>query len=118
MARRQEYQLDTSADKKGAAADEKRVGSLKRKCREGRIDVPAGADLENLDLQSRAACRRFHVSRYGFGVCIGRIDEHGDVTGCGHQLTQQFQSFCYQLIAEKIDACRVVAGPAEGSDKT
>src|SRR4051794_39211427 len=44
MARRQEDQLNTSADKKGAAAHENRVGSLTRKCREGRIEVPAGTD--------------------------------------------------------------------------
>ena len=47
MARRQEDQLNTSADKKGAAADENRVGSLTHKCREGRIEVPAGTDVEN-----------------------------------------------------------------------
>src|SRR5262249_47391765 len=118
MARRQEDQLNTSADKKGAAADENRVGSLTRKRREGRIDVPAGTNVENLDLQSHGTRSRFHVSQQGLGVCIGRIDEHGDVTGCGYQLAQKFHPFCYQLITKKIDARRVASGPAEVSDKT
>src|SRR5262249_54210174 len=117
-ARRQEDQLNTSADKKGAAADENRVGSLTRKRREGRIDVPAGTNVENLDLQSHGTRSRFHVSQQGLGVCIGRIDENGRVTGCGYQLEQKFHPFCYQLITKKIDARRVASGAAEVSDKT
>src|SRR5262245_19126854 len=118
VARSQEDQLDTSADKKGATADEKCVGSIARKCCEGRIDVPAGADIKGLDLQSNGARSRVHVSQYGLGVRVRRIDEHGDVTSCGYELAQEFQPFCYQLIAEKIDARRVAAGTGEASDKT
>src|SRR5215468_8775855 len=118
IARRQEDQLDTSADKKGAAADENRVGSLTRKCCEGRIDVLAGADVENLDLQSHGARSRVHVSQYRLGVCVCRIDEHGNATSCGYELAQEFQPFCYQLITEKIDARRVAARSSEAGDKT
>src|SRR5262249_25547382 len=117
VARRQEDQLDTSADKKGATADENRVGSIARKCCEGRIDVPAGADIKGLDLQSHGARSRVHVSQYGLGVGIRRIDEHGDATSCGYEFAQEFQPFGYQLVAKKIDARRVAAGPGEAGDK-
>src|SRR5262249_14346416 len=106
VARRQEDQLDTSADKKRATADENRVGSIARKCCEGRIDSPAGTGMKGLDLQTHGARSRVHVSQYGLGVCVRRIDEHGDVTSCGYELAQEFQPFCYQLITEKIDAGR------------
>src|SRR5262245_2518471 len=117
VTRRQEDQLDTSADKKETTADENRVGSIARKCCEGRIDVPAGADIKGLDLQSHGARSRVHVSQYGLGVCVRRIDEHGDATSCGYELAQEFHPFGYQLVAEKIDARRVAAGPGEAGDK-
>src|SRR5262245_55809109 len=107
VARRQEDQLDPSADKKRATADEKRVGSIARKCCEGHIYVPAGAGVKGLDLQSHGARSHVHVSQHGLGVCVRRIDEHSDVTSCGYELAQEFQPFCYQLITEKIDARRV-----------
>jgi hypothetical protein len=37
---------------------------------------------------------------------------------CGQQLMQEFQPLCRQLTTEKIDPCRVAAGPGEASDKT
>ena len=49
---------------------------------------------------------------------IGRIDEHGNASGCGHQLTQEFQPLCRQLSTEKIDPCQVAARPGEAGDKT
>ena len=49
---------------------------------------------------------------------IGRIDEHGHASGCGHQLTQEFQPLRYQLASEKIDPCQVAARPGEAGDKT
>src|SRR5215475_9281619 len=117
VARSQEDQLDTSADKKGATADENRVGSVVRKCCEGCIDVRAGADIKGLDLQSHGARSRVHISQYGLGVGVRRMDEHGDATSCGYELAQELQPFCYQLITEKIDARRVAARPGEAGDK-
>ena len=46
VARRQMDQLDTPAVQEGFAADEKGVGPLARKSREGRIDLAAGAGVE------------------------------------------------------------------------
>ena len=35
---------------------------------------------------------RFHLSQRGLGIrSIGRIDEHGNPSRSGHQLTQEFQ---------------------------
>ena len=36
------------------------------------------------------------------GICrIGRVDQHGDARGAGHQLAQQFQPLCRQLADAK-----------------
>jgi hypothetical protein len=51
VARRQVGQLETSAEEEDVGADEKRVGPLAPKTCEGRIDLAAGAGLENLDAQ-------------------------------------------------------------------
>ena len=119
MARRQLGQLDTPADEEGVAADEEGVGPLAHKSCEGRIDLAAGAGVEDLDLQPHGAGSRFHVSQRGLGSrSIGRIDEHGNTSGSGHQLTQELQPLCRQLAREKIDPCQVAARPGEAGDKT
>ena len=102
MAHRQKRQLETPAVEEGVGADEKGVGPLAHKSREGRIDLAAGAGVEDLDLQSHGAGSRFHVSQRDLGIPgIGRIDEHGHTSGCGHQLTQEFQPLCRQLLRSK-----------------
>ena len=58
MARRQVDQLDTPAVEKGVVADEKGVGPLAHKGCEGRIDLAAGAGVEDLDLQPHGAGSR------------------------------------------------------------
>src|ERR1700730_11470374 len=48
---------------------------------EGRIDLPACADIEDLDLQPDGASSRCHVFQRGLGTRrIGRIDEHTNTT--------------------------------------
>ena len=112
-------QLDTPAGEKGVGADEERVGPLAHKRCEGRIDLAAGAGVEDLDLQPHGAGSRFHVSQRGLGSrSIGWIDEHGHTSGCGHQLAQEFQPLCRQLATEKIDPGQVAARPGEAGDKT
>ena len=49
---------------------------------------------------------------------IGRIDQHGNPNGLGHQLVQKRQPLGSQLIREKIDARQVSARPGEAGDKT
>ena len=113
------WQVEPAGCEKGVAADEEGVGPLAHKSCEGRIDLSAGAGVEDLDLQSHGASSRFHVSQRGLGIrSIGRIDEHGNASGCGHQLAQEFQPLCGQLATEKIDPCQVAARPGEAGDKT
>jgi hypothetical protein len=84
--------LDAPAAEKGVTAGEKCVRPLAHKRRESRIDLLAGADIEDLDLQPHGAGSRFHVSQCGFHIrSIGWIDEHGNASRCRHQLTQDFQ---------------------------
>ena len=65
MARRQGGKLHPPAGEKGVGADEKRVGPLAHKRREGHIDLAAGAGVEDLDLQPHGASSRLHVSQRG-----------------------------------------------------
>src|SRR5262249_52120435 len=55
VARRQVDQLDPSADEKRVGANEECVGPLAHQTCEGRIDLPAGAGIEDLDFQSYRA---------------------------------------------------------------
>jgi hypothetical protein len=84
---RQIDQLETSANEKAIAADEQRVEPLAHKSCKGRVDLPTGAGLEDLELQTHSASSRFHVSQGSLGSGISRIDEHGHTGGAGHQLT-------------------------------
>jgi hypothetical protein len=52
-------------------------------------------------LQTEVARCRSNVLDDGLGGRRGgRIDEHGNLRGCGHQLTQQPEPLCHQF-AEK-----------------
>jgi hypothetical protein len=69
-------------------------------------------------LQSRGAGSRFDISHCGFGNRgIGRIDEQGDTSSRGNQLTQQFQTLCRQFDRQKIDARQVAAWTGEAGNK-
>src|SRR5262245_35373253 len=116
--RRQMDHLDTPAGEKGVVADEEGVVPLAHNGYEGGIYLVAGGGVENLDLQSESARSRVNVSQRGRGSGSGRINEHRNTRGCGHQLTQQFQPFCYQLGTEKIDTRQVAARAGEAGDKT
>jgi hypothetical protein len=102
--------------KKGSVPT-KRVGPPAHKSCEGRIDLAAGAGVKDLDLQPHGAGSRFHVSQRDLVTGTGRIDQHGNTSGSGYQLTQEFQPLCHQLSTEKIDSCQVAAWPGEASDK-
>ena len=88
-------------DEKWICGDEEGVGPLAHKSCEGRIDLAAGAGVEDLDLQPDGASSSFHVSHVASAVQIGRIDEHGNASCSRHQLAQEFQPLCRQLAAEK-----------------
>src|SRR5260370_782972 len=104
--------------KKGVAADEQRIEPVADKSYEGRIDLAAGTRVEDLDFQPKGARRRFHISQRGLGInSKGRIDERRYASGCGHQLVQEFQPLCRQLIIEKVDARRVATWPGEAGNK-
>ena len=80
---------------------------------EGRIDLAAGAGVNDLDLQPHGAGGRFHVSQRGLGSrSIGRIDEHGHTSGSGHQFAQEFQPLCRQLATKKLTPVRLPPGRA------
>src|SRR6516225_9609952 len=49
---------------------------------------------------------------------IGRIDQHGNTSGLGHQIMEKSQPLGCNLSGEKIDAGRVAARPSKPRDKT
>ena len=70
----------------------KSASALAHEGREGGIDLAAGAGVEDLNLQPDSASSRLHVlSVISVSASVGWIDEHGDTSGRGHQLTQQLQ---------------------------
>src|SRR5262249_50077719 len=84
MARRQVDQLNPTAIEEGVATEKKRFGPLVYKSCESRIDLAAGAGVENPDLQPHRAGSRLNVFQRGLGIGAGRIDEHGNTSGGGH----------------------------------
>lgn len=106
MAPSQQRQLNTPVFEKGTGADVEGVEPL-AKHREGRADFGAATSIEDLDLQPHCAGSRVGLSHLVPGQWKGRIDEHGDPSGRGHQFAQQFQPFCRQFAPEKIDPVRL-----------
>ena len=56
--------------KEGAGADEEGVGPLAHKRRKGRLDLAAGAGVENLDLQPDGVRSRLHVCSTSVSVSV------------------------------------------------
>src|SRR5262249_54152208 len=68
--------------KKAVVADEKSIGSFAHETCEGRIDLAAGAGVENLDLESQGASSRLHISQRDLCIRgIGWVDEHSNTSG-------------------------------------
>src|SRR5262249_48692157 len=119
VARRQIDQLDTSADEKAIAADEQRIGALARETSEGRINLAAGAGVEDWDLQPGGAGGGLGFWKWGpGGGRVGGIAQPRHTSRAGHEFTQELQPLCRQLALEKIDACQVAARPGEACNKT
>ena len=81
---RQIDQLETTAGEEGVDVDEKGVGPLAHKTRESQIDLTAGTGVEDVDFQSGGTSSRLRVSRRGLGIGAGRVDKHGNASGCGY----------------------------------
>jgi len=102
VARRQVDQLDTPAVEEGVAADEEGVRPRMPKGCKDCFDLSAGTGRVDLDLQPDGTGSRLCVSRSGFGIHrFGRIDEHGDASGCRHQFAQELQSLGGQFGIKK-----------------
>ena len=111
MTCRQLSQLDAPVEEEGADANEDGIGPCASNCCKSRIDLAAGAGGENLNLQPHGAPSRFNVSQSSLGGRRkGRIDEHSDTNGTGHQLTQKFQPLCRQFDVKKLIPVRLPPG--------
>src|SRR5262249_57611705 len=78
IACRQVGKLHSPASENYVGGDEKCVGTSIDKSCEGRIDLAAGAGIEDIDLQSHSAGSRFDVSQLGFRTGAARINHPTD----------------------------------------
>jgi hypothetical protein len=61
VAHRQGGKLDGAASEEPVASDEEGIGALARKGGKGRIDLAAGAGVEDIDLQPDGASSFLHA---------------------------------------------------------
>jgi hypothetical protein len=94
MARCRVGKLHPSAGEKNVVGDEKRVGASACKTCEDRIDLAAGAGVEEIGLQSHCASSRFDISNSGLNSGTDRTHEDGYTSDRRYQLAQEFQPFC------------------------
>jgi hypothetical protein len=88
VVRRKRDKLDASAGKEHVASDVQGIGAVVHEGGESRLDLAARAGVEDLNLQSHCTGGFRYVS-YALGTSdIGRIDQHGNANGLGHQLVQ------------------------------
>jgi hypothetical protein len=92
VARCQRGKLAAATAEERVGGDEEGIRPLAYESGEGRLDLPAGAGVEDLNLQSDGACGFRYVSQHGLGGgSIDRIDQHRNTNGLGHQLMQEPQ---------------------------
>src|SRR5215831_19465613 len=118
MACRRVGKLHPPAGEKGVAGDEECVGASAYKTCKGRVDLAAGAGIDDIRLQSRCASSRFDISKRGLSSETDRTHDHGHTSNRRYQLAQEFQPFCGQLTTNIIDACQIAAWVGEAGDKT
>jgi hypothetical protein len=109
-ARRQGGNLHAARKKECVGADEKGIGAVVRKGGKCRIDLPDRSGIESLDLQPDSEGSLLHVPQCSFSNrSIGRVEEHGNTHGLGHQLMQECQQLDVHLLGENIHACYAAA---------
>src|SRR5262249_18739400 len=112
-------QLNAATEKKGAGADRLRVRPLALKRIEGRIDLAAVTGSKHLKLHAHRPSRLLQVFHRSLASWTNSgVDEHGDTSSAGHQLTQERQTFCRQLCIEKTDSCEVAFRSRQVRDKS
>ena len=119
MARRQDGKLHAPGGEKRIGGNEERVGVIAYKRCEGSINLVAIVRVQDLDLQSEGARGLWYVAERGLGSRgIGRIDQHGNANGLGHQLMQKPQPLGHNFTLEIIDPRRVATRPRQTRNKT
>jgi hypothetical protein len=80
--------------KKTSLATKSAPGRRPAKTCEDRIDLAAGAGVEEIGLQSHCASSRFDISNSGLNSGTDRTHEDGYTSDRRYQLAQEFQPFC------------------------
>src|SRR5215813_13089901 len=112
-------QLNTPTIEEGIVADEEGVRSFGCKPCNCRVDLPAGAGAQELDLQLHRAGGGFDVSQGGLeGISAGRVGEGSHDGSLRYKLAQQFQLLGHQFGIVKVDTRQVSFRPRETLDQT
>ena len=110
--------LDPPVEQEGCATDDEGIGSLAHKSGERGIEFEAGASVENLDLQPHGASSCSHVPQCSVSTeSIGRIDEHGNTNGSGHERAESFRRFDANSVLKTL-VPSTTTWPGEACDKT
>jgi hypothetical protein len=118
LARCERCELDMKTGKELISGYEEGVGRLALKTSKGSIDFPAGAGIEDLDLQSHGLGCRPHLSQRGLGAGgIGWIDQYRHPCCARHQLAQQLETLGRQLGVDEIDSGRIATRTGEAGDQ-
>src|SRR5262249_1785881 len=81
------------------------------------LEFAFAARVYNTKLHTENACGFLHFGRLVFGICIGVVDEHGNLGALWHDLPQQSQPLRLELAREKGDPRDVAAWPIEACNQ-
>ena len=119
MARRQVGQLETPGGEKGVGADEEGIGPLARKRCEGRIDLAAGAGVEDLDLQPDGAAAASTSRNVALGTQgLAGLTSTATRTAAGTSSCRSSSRFAVSSPLKKLMPVSVAARSSEAGDKT
>src|SRR2546425_8384762 len=105
MVGRERGQLIAPSAEEWIGGDEQRPRRSLRQHREGPVDFPLAASLENFDLLPERARRRGYVSQRDLGIGVIWIHENPDYCSCRYKLAEQLQPFRLKRGGDETHAC-------------
>ena len=119
MARRQCCKLHAPAGEERVGADEEGVGPLAHEGAEGRIDLAAGAGVEDLDLQPEARAAASNLSNVvSVAVALAGLTSTATRAAPGTSSRRSSSRFAANSWLKKLIPVSIAARPGEAGDKT
>src|SRR6516165_7226439 len=118
MSRGQRRQLCATASKSWTGTDQQSTTGLLRNVRERRIDLPNSAGVKDFDWYAKARGASPQVCDNGIRILVLGVDQRGKTLRLRRQLTQEFESFAYQLDGFEANSGCVAARSIEALGET